>query len=194
MATDSTQAGFLAPLAGPPYDQALDDVLNPTFAGITGLDGDNYVRPRYQPNPPVQPDRTVDWLAFGVNRNVSDNWAAQEASATQVKVIRYQEMERLLSFYGPNAAANGECLRDGLQIDQNRALMNSADIGVVSIGELRRAPALFKEQWLSKWDMTLVLRRRTERTYPILSLLSAGFELRTDPIGETPITFNLTLP
>lgn len=191
MATNSSQAGFLASFTVIPMDKQLEDILNPTIAGITGLNGDTQVRPRYQEDPPTQPDRSVDWVAFGVNRVLSENWAAVVENANQTaSVIRYQELEVLFSWYGPNGSSYAEAFRDGLQIGQNRDLLNQNDIGLIDIGEARKAPALFKEKWLTKYDQTILFRRRTERVYPILTLLGYGITLNTDPVGETPITIN----
>ena len=191
MATNSSQAGFLSSFSTIPMDKQFEDILNPTIAGITGLNGDSQVRPRYQENPPNQPDRSVDWVAFGVNRVVSENWAAVVENDNQTaSVIRYQEIEVLLSWYGPNGSNYAEVFRDGLQIGQNRDLLVQNDIGLIDIGEARKAPALFKEKWLTKYDQTILFRRRTERVYPILTLLGYGITLNTDPVGETPITIN----
>ncbi len=192
MATSSRQAGFLSPSGTIPDDNALEDILNPTIVGITGITA-NLVRPRWQPDPPTQPDKATNWVAFGLNRVSSPTQAAtyQKDDTTSV-VIRYQDMEFLLSFYGPNAGNYAEIFRDGLQIGQNRDLLAAADLGVIDIGEARRAPALFKEQWLTKYDMTLTLRRRTEREYPTSLLVSATVQLNTDPPGETPININVT--
>ena len=105
-------------------------------------------------------------------------------------MIRLQEIEILLSWYGPNSGNLAEVFRDGLQIGQNRDLLNAGNFGIVDIGEARRAPELFKQKFLTKYDQTLMLRRRTERVYPILTLLGYGVTLNTDPRGETPLTIN----
>lgn len=189
---NSSVTGFLGSITSIPNDQLLEDVLNPTIAGITQLDGNTQIRPRYQEDPPAVPDRSVNWVAFGINRVTSDTAAAIKQSATSAEVIRYQEIEVLLSWYGPQAGNYAEVFRDGLQIGQNRDLLNQNDLGIISIEEARKAPELFKQKYLTRYDMTLMLRRRTARVYPILTLIGFGIELHTDPVGETPITINYT--
>ncbi len=188
----SNGLGFLTPTTPIPYDQQLEDVLSPTIAGITGL-AVNLVRPRFQENPPTQPDRSVNWVAFGVMRTVSDTYQAVNYDAHGVaSVIRYHEFDVLLSFYGPLGSSYCEIFRDGLLIGQNRDLLTQNDIGVVDIGESRKAPALFKENWLTKYDMNVTFRRRTQRAYPILSIGSASITINTDPVGESPVVVNVT--
>lgn len=192
MATSSRFKGFLRPtIPVPEFDQALDDLLNPTIAGILGLNGDLWVRPRFQESAPAQPDRNTPWVAFGVNRTISDTYQAVRQTNSGAAVIRYQILEVLLSFYGPTADAMAAEFRDGLLISQNRYLLTQGDIGVVDIGESRKVPALFKEKWLTKVDMNLTLSRQTERLYPVEVLLSAGITLNTDPVGNTPLAINI---
>lgn len=191
MAANSSISGFLKPTTAVPYDQQLEDQLNATIAGITGIKS-TLCRPRFQADPPTQPDRDTDWIAYGINRTITDNYTTvQHSSASSSKVIRYHEFEVLLSFYGPLGGNYAEIFRDGLMLGQNRDVLASHDIGVVSIGEARKAPALFKEKWLTKYDMLVVFRRRTERDYSVLSLGSANITINTDPVGESPVSINV---
>lgn len=188
---NSSTAGFLGSISNIPNDQALEDALNPTIAGITQLDKDTQIRPRFQEDPPAVPDRNTNWVAFGIVRILSDTCAATvQQSATSALVIRNQEIEVLLSWYGPQAGNYAEVFRDGLQIDQNRDLLNANELGIISIGEARKAPEMFKQKYLNRWDMTLMLRRRTARQFSILTLAGFGITLHTDPVGETPIQIN----
>lgn len=191
MAQNSSITGFLSPTNVIAYDQQLEDMLHSTIVGVTGLSSD-YCRPRYQEDAPTQPDRSTNWVAFGVIRTITDNYTpVSQVSATETRVIRYHEFEVLLSFYGPLAGNYAEVLRDGLMLGQNRDVLAQHDIGVVSIGEARKAPALFKEKWLTRYDMTVVFRRRTERDYNVLTLGSATLTLNTDPVGESPVSINV---
>lgn len=193
MATNSSQAGFLSSSTSLDFDDDLDDALNPTIAGLTGLDPDQYVRPRFQEAPPVQPDRSVDWVAFGVNRTVASFFSSVvQVSDASAEVTRYAEHDVLLSFYGPHAQGVAERFRDGLQIGQNRDALNLLGIGVIDCGEARKVPALFKEKWLSKWDMTWRIRRNTTRAFPILTLLSAGFVVSAS--GANTISLPVSIP
>lgn len=188
---NSSVAGFLGSISNIPNDQALEDALNPTIAGITQLDANTQIRPRFQEDPPAVPDRSVNWVAFGITRILSDTCAATvQQSNSSALVIRNQDIEVLLSWYGPQAGNNAEVFRDGLQIDQNRDLLRAADLGIITIGEARKAPELFKSKYLNRYDMTLMLRRRTARQFSILTLTGFGITLNTDPVGETPIQIN----
>jgi hypothetical protein len=192
MASNSSQSGFLVPDLPVPYDQQLEDILQPTIVGITGLSS-QLVRPRFQENPPDQPDRNTNWVAFGINRTISDtSQAVDHLADNSSTVTRQHEFEVLMSFYGPLASSYCEIFRDGLLIGQNRDLLTANSIGVVETGESRKAPALFKEKWLTKYDMTVVFRRITVRTYSILSIGSAPITINTDPVGESPVVINVT--
>jgi hypothetical protein len=174
---DSSIAGYILPTTTTPvFDEAFEDFLHDVFAGVTGIDG-KLVRPRFQPEPPNFPAFGTDWLAFGVTGEVPDTFGYEEHrpdgegyDLTQ----RHEIVNVLLSFYGPNASANRSFLTDGLQIEQNRAALMAASVGVVACGGPMRAPVLQKERWLNRVDMTVTLRREIRRTYPILSFVSAG--------------------
>ena len=67
MTNNSATGGYLLPTGTNPYPSTLTflQFMNTVMAGISGLPS-ALVRPRWQPNPPVQPDIDTDWLAFGV--------------------------------------------------------------------------------------------------------------------------------
>lgn len=191
IAPNSSVAGILQPSNVIPDDQALELSLNPTIAQITGLDGNKYIRPRWQPDPPVTPDRATNWVALGITRRASPTVAAtKQIDALTAAVIRYQEFDILLSWYGPDSGSLGAIFADGLQIGQNRDLLRQYDFGIVTIGDATRAPDLFKEKFRNRYDQTLTLRRRTERIYSVEALVGFGITLHTDPVGETPVTIN----
>lgn len=188
---NSSVPGFLGAITPIPADQAIEDALNPTIAGITNLDGNRYVRPRLAAEPAVTPDRNVNWVAFGISEVNSDTCAATVMSgASEALVIRNQVIEVLLSWYGPQAGNLAEVFRDGLQVSQNRALLRTHGLGVVSISGARKVPELFKQQFVPRYDQTVVFNRRTERRFSILSLQGFGIQLDTDPVGSTPITIS----
>lgn len=189
---NSSVVGFLGGASTIPTDQELEDLINPTLAGITGLDKNKQIRPRFSVDPPTVPDRSVNWVAFGINRVVSPSQASVfQKDANSAVVIRYQEIELLLSWYGPKASHYAELFRDGILIGQNRDLLAASDLGVVDVGEARKVPELFKEKYLTRYDMLWTLRRRTERTYSVKDLASVNITLNTDPVGETPTVINV---
>lgn len=190
MATNSSQAGYLLPTAQAVYDNALDDLLHDVVVGITGLPGD-LVRPRWQPEPPQQPDFAVNWVAFGLRNSTVDSFAHEEEAAdgTSAAIQRDETLYYLHSFYGPGAHGLAERFRDGFEISQNRDVLRDLGLGLVEVQEITKAPALLKEKWVPKVDVVVVYRRRTSRSYPVLTIQSATGGLVTD-IGTTPIIFN----
>lgn len=186
MPNTSASGGYLAPdgvITPPLEDQALDDFLGDLVGGITGLDRDKYVRPRWQEEPPNLPARTVNWVAVGVVHRTSDTNAVEQHDAggqgTDV-VIRHEELDLLCSFYGPNCQAYGALLRDGLGVAQNREALFLAGMGLVSVGDLTKAPEMIKSAWYQRTDLTVVIRREVRREYSVLNILSATAEIISD--------------
>lgn len=188
MATDSTASGYLAPSSSPVYDDALDDILQAATAGITGLPG-NLVRPRWQPEMPQQPAFDVNWCALGVTRTVVDTFAYHSQDAESQAVERDETLYVMHSFYGPNAAGICERFRDGLEIPQNRAELRAQGVAIVEVEEARNLPALLKEKWVKRVDVTVVYRRRTSRVYPVRTITSGQLGLDNE-LWVTPITVN----
>lgn len=194
MANDSSSAGYLAPGSEPDYDDDLDDVLQAAVVGITGLPG-NLVRPRWQPNPPQQPEFDVNWCAFGVTRVSGDTFSYQgfDPTANDANGAVSLEEDELLyclaSFYGPNAMRNCKRLRAGLAIGQNRAMLASNNVALVEVGESVNLPALLQEKWVKRVDVTVTFRRRTHRSFSILSIESGDVGLDNEHY-VTPLTIS----
>lgn len=179
----SDVAGYLAPAAlpSPLEDDALVDFLGDVVAAITGLDREEAVRPRWQEEPPALPDRAVTWCAVGVMEVLPDTYAHEETRGDGLSqdLARHEVLTVLASFYGPQAGRVGGLFRDGLQVAQNREELDAAGFGMVETRGPRSVPELIKEKWLSRMDLTWVVRREIRRNYPVLSLLSANGELVT---------------
>lgn len=168
-------------------DQALEDFLQQVFVNISGLD-QKMVRPNWQPEPPNQPDFGVDWIAFGITRISADAYGAmvhQAAGEGSDEFQRHETVEVQLSSYGDNAMRNLYLLRDGLLVEQNRAVLDSVAIGMIDTGEILALPALIKDRWTRRFQMSFNFRRQIRRSYPILSLASAQILLDTEVIQET---------
>jgi len=176
MAVNSSEAGSLLPTGPqPPYDNALDDLLHATLVGLTGIAG-SLVRPRWQPEPPQMPDFNTNWIAFGVVRSSRDAFAYmghQAAADGSDELQRTEELQVLVSCYGPNAHGFQELISDGLEVTQNRDALTSNNIALVECQEAVVLPALLKEKWVRRVDMTIVLRRKIIRIYPVLNLQQA---------------------
>lgn len=79
MNNDSSTGGFLLSyrdsyIAPPLEGQALTNFLQEQIVGVTGIAG-NLVRPRWQPEPPLLPDATIDWIAFGITERKGQTYA-----------------------------------------------------------------------------------------------------------------------
>lgn len=175
MANDSSTGGYLSPAvpAVPLEDGDLDAVLQQMVAGITGLAG-SFVRPRWQPTVPKQPEAQVNWCAIGVTTMTSDdNPALVHDPITGDTLIRHEEIALLASFYGPQGQRNAATLRDGIYVPQNLEALRVNGIGLIDAGQIITAPELFNEQWVKRYDLTLNLRRIINRLYPVLNIASA---------------------
>lgn len=183
MSTDSTVDGFLAPVAGGPApleDRALDRFLQQMVSQITGVPGE-LVRPRWQPEPPNQPEIDVTWIALGVADRRGETFAAElhAADGTSSTTYRQEDLDILLSFYGPGAGGAFSLLREGLGLEQNRSYLTSSGFGMVGMSDARTAPALLNDRWQYRLDATLQLRRGVARRYPILNVLSLDDTINT---------------
>lgn len=180
MANDSTAAGYLAPIPPLPLDdEPLEDVLQGPIVGITGIPGP-LVRPRWQPEPPSQPDFMTNWCAFGIVRTSADVNSFKSfdpANEGAVVVERDIELDVLHSFYGPNCHSLCEIFRAGLELDQNRAVLRSYGVVLKEVKEAVNLPALLKEKWVKRIDVTVVYRARPSYIYQVRSILSGQLGL-----------------
>lgn len=203
MLNDSTTGGPLLPdSAGPrPLEgQALNQFLQSWFVGLIGIDP-TLVRPRWQPEPANIPDAGDYWAAFGITKRTADSYVswihdpdADDGLGADI-MQRHETLALLVSFY--DLGVNGQAdyfvslFMDGLQVPQNRELLDLNAFGLVEASEPTVVPVLLKERWLYRVDIALALRRRITRQYPVRSLLSATGTIVTDsdrvlPFVSTP--------
>lgn len=184
MANTSATGGYLLPGAtSPPLQDAdLDALIQKVVVGLTGLPG-SLVRPRWQPVVPKQPDPGTDWCAIGVTVLDDDDYPSLEhdgAGDGQDQFSKHETIEVLASFYGPYAGTYAAQFRDGLYVPQNREALIAANLSLLDAGRVVPAPELVNQQWVRRFDVDLRLRRKVERTYPVLNLLSAATVIDTD--------------
>lgn len=186
----SATGGYLTPdpIGPQPLEgDALVDFMQAIVVGITGLDG-RMVRPRWQPEPPNLPNADESWVAIGITSTRRDTNAYVQHDGDgdgADNLQRHEEIDLLTSFYGPQADEYVSLLRDGLQVAQNREVMQLAGMGLVDTGDAIRAPTLVKDRWLHRIDMRVTVRRQILRRYPVLNLQSAQGTLHTEVVDTT---------
>ena len=197
MANDSTTLGFLTPISVLPInDRPLEDIFSVVLAGITGLPP-NMVRPRFQPTVPNQPGYEENWVAFGVTVTEQDVYpyhrhvSSLESPQGATIVERDEYMDVLCSFYGSNNHEYMARWREGLAIEQNRYTMGDLGIKLVAVGKNPvSVPALFKNTWTRRVDLSCQFSRRVSVTYGIRSIASAAVELHTEELPVQTIIVN----
>lgn len=174
---DSTSAGFLAPKAGSTVldDDDLLDALQPIIAGVAGYTDGSLVRPRWQSKDvPNQPDYDINWIGFGIANTRSDtfHYEGHVDSGAGYDVFEYtEELDVLISCYGPKSQSFARRLSDGLKIEQNRADLNAMNMSVMSVGSPVTLPALLHSTWVRRVDVTVTLRRYISRQYGIATVI-----------------------
>jgi hypothetical protein len=194
---DSASGGYLAPEADlTPDGDSLDDALQVLVAGVTGLDG-TLVRPRWQPEPPLSPDKRVTWCAVGVQSQTPDANPYEmhdPAGDGDTTMQRHETLDVLVSFYGPQSQVTAGVLRDGLFIGQNRETARAQGLALVEVGPLRRVPDLINQIWRNRVDLGITFRRQVNRTYPIRNLLSAAGTIQSDAPLTVAVDTSLEQP
>lgn len=194
--TDSTTGGFLAPLTpAPAEDIDLSALLQPVIVGITGL-SDALVVIKGQPIPPAQPDRPITWCAHGVMAvdappNIDIVHDGQAVGGLgQSRHFRQEEIEVLVSFYGPAARSTASLLRDGLEVGQNREALEASGFVYVRPERITGLADFENKQFVRRADFVFRLRRMIGRTYAIRNVVQLAGTLLGDG-AESPVTTDL---
>jgi hypothetical protein len=185
----SATGGPLAPATPyPADDDALDTALQLLIVGVTGLDG-KLVRPRWQAIPQKRPEANINWCAVGVTSDTPDAGPSITYDPVNDNAIytRHEDIMALASFYGPLAKTNAAILRDGLAVPQNLEPLGALAMSLIETGPIVALNELINQTWFKRRDMTIHLRRKVTRTYPILSFASSSGATVSDvpPITET---------
>ncbi|MGV7961851.1 hypothetical protein QPK13_12320 [Photorhabdus tasmaniensis] len=174
MSNGSDKAGWLTPVtSGPEYDKELEHTLSCWVSGVSGLPDDK-VRPRWTSgqSPPLLADD--DGCDFGITGFISDATPVFENQTEEsTELWRHEEIECLVSFYGPNCQRFGTRFRDGLEVSQNNDELGRFGLSVDKSSQLTSLPKLINNQWVRRYDMTITLRRKVVREYSVKSLVEA---------------------
>jgi hypothetical protein len=92
----------------------------------------------------------------------------------------HEELEVLVSFYGPHAKRNLGVLRGGLRIEQNLYAVKASGLSLINMDRGHRAPEFINQQWNNRWDSLLFFRRMVARTYAVNNIVSAEIDLKDD--------------
>ncbi|QNH50351.1 hypothetical protein HWI77_11555 [Acinetobacter venetianus] len=169
---DSASGGYITPSGGSAYDQELEDIFQAFIVGITSLPG-LMVRPRFQKDPPPMPAIGADWCAFAVKSIIPDDSPYFDQKDETMDSIRHEELTLFLSFYGDHGQSIANVLKDGLAIPQNIAQLKAQQIKFISTGEIITAPDFLNNQYVHRYDLTAVFKRKTSRTFAVKSLVDA---------------------
>lgn len=170
---DSASGGYITPSGGSAYDQELEDIFQAFIVGITSLSG-AMVRPRFQTEPPPMPAIGVDWCAFAIKSIIPDDGPYFNQNDESMNSIRHEELTLLLSFYGKHGQAVANVLKDGLGIPQNIAQLKAQKIKYISVGEIITAPDFLNNQYVHRYDLTAVFKRKTSRSFTVKSFVDTG--------------------
>ncbi len=182
MPNTSATGGYIAGTGAFVEDAALDAIFQACVVGITGLPG-AMVRPRWQAVVPKQPEPSVDWCAIGITSSGTTDYPVElhvSAGDGYDAFQTLEELDVLASFYGTHGAGNAGLLRDGLYVDQNRTVLQASGIDLIEVGKRVTAPDLVNQQWIRRFDLPIRFRRKVDRSFPVLNILSAPDSIATD--------------
>lgn len=164
---------------GFPKGLSLIQFIQTVMVGVSALPG-TLVRPKWQPDPPKNPDLLTNWMAIGIDLAAPDANAYVDTYPDDTTVMqRHETLEVGLSIYGPNALETYGLIRDGFQIQTNLEGLRSANMGFVEISPARHIPDLVNERFIDRYVASVFLRREIQRVYPIPVLISASGVIHT---------------
>ncbi len=168
------------------------DLITAVLSATTGIPP-HLVRPRWQPTPPQQPPAGTLWAAVGITRRLAEGYSWQgmttlPGTTTEALLLqRWETVEALCSFYGPNSEDAAELFRDSLYLGQNLEALIVNGFAVTGFGEVLAVPDLTNWQWIDHQDVRFELARQFNRFYPMQSLTSTQGTIVTDVTAVGPI-------
>ena len=150
------------------------------LAGISGFSSD-LVRPAWQANPVPVPDINVNWMAFAILSRRAENDPYQVANNSGLPtgqagltMIVHEDLDILLTFYGPDCLQKAAETRDGFELSQNTEALRLAGMACAELSDIIHAPELVNGRFFDRADTTLTLRREIRREYAVLDFVSSS--------------------
>jgi len=167
-------------------DDALTDFIQSWLVGITGLPG-QYVRPRWQQEPPEIPPNNVTWMEFGIRGRARDfdafvtHFAAttNPVAPAYELVFRSEGLDVDCIIYGPNSDAVTTAMAGATKVEQNLWPLAAQGIRFGSMGDPIAAPEKIKQKWVRRNDIRVSLRRAVSLRYPVQDLESVQVTVAT---------------
>ena len=175
MPNTSATGGYLQQVVGPVDGLDLRRFLGTVLVGVSGL-APEMVRPSWQQNPPPVPNIDTDWMAFGITARRADNdpYQVEKDDGQRTIMSRHEELDILLTFYGPNCLQLAAEVRDGFELTQNTESLLLAGMAYIDLSDIVHAPELVNERFYDRTDATLTIRREVRREYRILNFVAAN--------------------
>lgn len=188
MSNTSASGGYLLPTTTPlPGDVTLTQFLQNVLVNLTGLTP-SLVRSKWQYEPPKQlPNPQDNWMAFAVTINTPDANAYLQEVDGEGSLQRHEDLQLICSFYGSLSNENASVLRDSFQITQNRDQLSTANIGFTGVSASTFVPEFINNRWFPRTDITVLLKRRVDRTYAVLDFASAKGITKANKANEDTI-------
>ena len=183
MSNTSATGGILQPTntSFPLNGVALDDFFYDYFTALLNF-GDNRVIPKFQQQPGDMPDINTDWISHGIIDERDDTFSSETYIEGIGSVINYnQELDVLISVYGPNRNQTSMLLRAGMYLAQNREMLKiQGGLVLVKINAPRNVSLVINQQIQGKVDFVITFRRVLSIIYPVDYLLSGEAGLYCD--------------
>jgi len=163
-----------------PKQLTLTGFIQTVLAGVSGLPGQMVV-PQLQVDPPKDPDIEIDWMDFviDVQRPDANAYENVDSDTGATDFQRNEDMEILCNVYGAHAHETYGLIRDGFQLQQNRAALYLSNMGFTKVTEAKRVPDLVNERFRTKLAFGVYIQRMIQRTYTIRTIVSMSGVVHT---------------
>lgn len=173
MSNDSTTAGYLTPTGPPPlYDEELEREISRWIRAVSGLPA-KMVFPRMTDPQTQIPQNGTTWCGFSISDFNQDAYPALIAGGESSQQWDHESLNILCCFYGPAGQQTATRFRAGIFISQNNDELKRLGLTLWQCGKMYNVPELINNQWVRRYDITVILRRKVIREYGIKSLTSA---------------------